>query len=167
MNAVLQRWNALGADEAAQQILPCCGSQAWARAMAARRPIADEGELLAASDKTWDNLAQSDWMEAFRSHPRIGEKHAASRTQSGEWSAEEQSRALADDDLNSALKQANRDYEERFGHIFIVCASGKSAREILESLRRRLRNDSTTELFEAAEQQRRITHIRLRKWLQD
>jgi 2-oxo-4-hydroxy-4-carboxy-5-ureidoimidazoline decarboxylase len=137
--------------------------------MAAHRPLLDETALLAASDETWQNLAQSDWLEAFQSHPRIGESHVpqVAPSQAATWSAHEQKRiADADAALKIALEEGNREYEQRFDRIFIVCATGKSATEILEILQRRLKNDAETELREAAEQQRQITQIRLRKWLQ-
>jgi len=175
---VLARWNRLPIDEAAKAILPCCGSISWARGMVDRRPLADEAALLAAASETWRNLAQSDWMEAFQSHPRIGESWSsslesqsppvlASRDQSVEWSVQEQ-RSVANSDaaVKNVLANANREYERRFDRVFIVCATGKSAPEILEILRRRLRNDAETELHEAAEQQRQIMEIRLTKWLQ-
>jgi OHCU decarboxylase len=167
-NPVLSRWNRLPIDEAMPTILPCCGSKAWALGMAARRPLADESALLAASNETWPNLAPSDWMEAFRSHPRIGESRPAQpqTAQSVEWSAQEQ-RDVEETDaaLKMALAEANREYERRFNRIFIVCATGKSATQILEIIGLRLNNDPETELREAAEQQRQITEIRLRKWL--
>ena len=112
-------------------------------------------------------------MEAFKSHPRIGESSAVQSTpnvsslvQSVEWSAQEQ-RDVTDADAatKTALADANREYERRFNHIFIACATGKSAAEVLEILRRRLNNDAETEFHEAAEQQRQITELRLRKWL--
>jgi 2-oxo-4-hydroxy-4-carboxy-5-ureidoimidazoline decarboxylase len=165
----LERWNCLPVEEAVSAILPCCGSKAWARGMAARRPLQDEAGVLAASDETWHNLAQSDWMEAFQSHPRIGESRArqAVASQAAAWSAQEQERVKdVGDTLRIALEEGNREYERRFDRIFIICATGKSAAEILEILRRRLRNDAGIELREAAEQQRQITQIRLRKWLQ-
>jgi 2-oxo-4-hydroxy-4-carboxy-5-ureidoimidazoline decarboxylase len=168
MSSVLARWNGMRDDEAAQEILPCCGSESWARAMVARRPIADESVLLATSDQVWKSLSESDWMEAFRSHPRIGESHppGAKSTRSVVWSGDEQRKAgTATEDVKAELAEANRAYEERFRRIFIVCANGKSAPEILENLRRRLQNDETTELHEAAEQQRQIARLRLEKWL--
>jgi OHCU decarboxylase len=169
----LARWNRLPIDEAMQAILPCCGSKAWAQGMVARRPFADEVALVAASNETWRSLTESGWMEAFQLHPRIGESRTSSpkpmsqTAQSVEWSAQEQ-RDVADAEaaMKIALAEANREYERRFNRIFIVCATGKSAPEILEILRRRLKNDADTELYEAAEQQRQITEIRLRKWLQ-
>jgi len=169
-NAALARWNRLPPDEALRTILPCCGSKAWAQEMVSRRPLENEAELLATSDQTWRNLTRSDWMEAFQSHPRIGESqpsHSAS-TQSVEWSAQEQSNvATAEAAVKTTLADANREYERRFNRTFIVCATGKSAQEILEILRRRLQNDAETELHEAAEQQRQIMQIRLGKWLQE
>jgi 2-oxo-4-hydroxy-4-carboxy-5-ureidoimidazoline decarboxylase len=166
---VLENWNRQPVEQAIGAIFPCCGSQAWARGMAAHRPLLDETALLAASDETWQNLAQSDWLEAFQSHPRIGESHVpqVAPSQAATWSAHEQKRiADADAALKIALEEGNREYEQRFDRIFIVCATGKSATEILETLQRRLKNDAETELREAAEQQRQITQIRLRKWLQ-
>jgi OHCU decarboxylase len=171
---VLAQWNGLPIDEAMRAILPCCGSKSWAQRMVARRPLVDEAALVAASDDTWRNLTRSDWMEAFHSHPRIGESRVSQSplgqsppARSVAWSAGEQRSAEgADADTKIALADANREYERRFNRIFIVCATGKSAPEILESLRRRLKNDAETEVQEAAEQQRQITEIRLRKWLQ-
>jgi OHCU decarboxylase len=169
-NTSLVRWNCLSADDAMQEILPCCGSRAWARGVVARRPFAEEAALLAASDEVWRNLTPADWMEAFHSHPRIGESRASSSqspAQSVEWSAQEQRKVEdADAVLKNALADLNREYERRFDRIFIVCAAGKSALEVLEILRRRINNDAETELHEAAEQQRQIMQIRLRKWLQ-
>jgi 2-oxo-4-hydroxy-4-carboxy-5-ureidoimidazoline decarboxylase len=173
MSALLARWNSLPAEDAVKEILPCCGSKAWASAMAGRRPFPDVTTLLAVSDETWSNLTAADWMEAFRSHPRIGESRPAQSApaESGSglsktWSAVEQQKvAAAGDAVKIALAEANQEYERRFHHIFIVCATGKSAPEILEILRRRLQNDEHTELCEAAEQQRQITHLRVKKWL--
>jgi OHCU decarboxylase len=172
-NSSLRQWNQLSVNEAMKVILPCCGSKAWARGMVARRPVIDETALLALSADTWRNLTRSDWMEAFQSHPRIGEsrpplvEHQPRSAQSVEWSTQEQ-RSMGDADAAAkiALAEANREYERRFDRIFIVCATGKSAAEILEILQRRLKNDAETELQEAAEQQRQITEIRLKKWLQ-
>ena len=170
-NDVLAQWNRLPADEAINAVLPCCGSRTWAEGMVARRPFADEAELLTASNETWRKVSPSDWMEAFRSHPRIGEKKpvmgSSAPGQSVEWSSQEQRDVTAADAAaKTALAEANREYERRFNRIFIVCATSKSAVEILEILRRRLKNGVETELHEAAEQQRQITELRLRKWLQ-
>ncbi len=168
MSDVLARWNRLPPNEAEYEILPCCGSREWARRMAVRRPLVDEAQVLAAAGEEWRNLGERDWDEAFRSHPRIGETRAAlpADAQSAEWSTQEQQdAAAAGDTAKIALAEANREYEERFKRIFIVCASGKTAPEILAILRRRLQNDAETELREAVEQQRQIIELRIRKWL--
>jgi len=166
MSRVLKRWNSLQVEAAVEEILPCCGSTAWARGMVAGRPLADEAALLAASEAVWGKLRESDWLEAFGSHPRIGESHgpASAPARSAAWSVEEQRKVGSD--LKVALATGNRAYEERFHRIFIVCAAGKSAPEILEILERRLGNDEAAELAETAEQQRLITQLRLKKWLQ-
>jgi 2-oxo-4-hydroxy-4-carboxy-5-ureidoimidazoline decarboxylase len=168
MNEVLARWNRLSAEEAAQEILPCCGSIAWARALVVRRPIDDDTALIARSDETWWGLGLSDWMDAFSKHPRIGELKAplAASVQSAAWSAQEQRNVTnVGESVQLALAEGNREYERRFDRVFIVCATGKSAPEILDILRKRLRNDVSAELREAAEEQRKITNIRLKKWL--
>jgi 2-oxo-4-hydroxy-4-carboxy-5-ureidoimidazoline decarboxylase len=169
INAVLARWNDLRETAAIAAILPCCGSTRWARELAQARPFVDESALFSLSDSTWLRLSANDWDEAFRSHPRIGEHKApaAATPQSAIWSDKEQSEVdSTDEEALSALARGNRLYEERFGRIFLVCATGKSAAQILEILTRRLENDPQTELRESAEQQRQITQIRLRKWLQ-
>jgi OHCU decarboxylase len=167
-NSLLARWNGLESEKAAEEILPCCGSRAWACGMAERRPVHDENALLAAHDDVCTRLSASDWMEAFRSHPRIGESHApaSAAPRSAAWSGEEQQRVTtAGEEIKIALAEGNRAYEERFHRIFIVCAAGKSPAELLEILQRRLRNDELAEFQEAAEQQRLIAQLRLRKWL--
>ncbi len=167
MNEVLVRWNSLDADAAAREVLPCCGSQAWAAALSAKRPIADEATLVEASTTVWWSLSGQAWREAFNSHPRIGQKQAASHAtaESRRWSAKEQQNVSSDDAAKSALQEANHRYEQKLGRIFIVCATGKSSAEILNILEARMQNDDATELREAAEQQSQITHLRLKKWL--
>ena len=167
MSEVLGRWNAAEREAAVEEILACCGSRVWAETMAARRPLAGVDELLEAARGIWWDLSDADWMEAFRSHPRIGgSSDAKASTKSREWSAQEQ-RNVADggDDVKMDLAQGNRAYEEHFGRIFIVCATGKAPSEILEILRSRLQNDDAAEMREAADEQRKITEMRLRKWL--
>ena len=168
MSEVLARWNALPRVEAEREILACCGSRTWAASMASKRPIRDEASLLAASEVAWQELREADWLEAFRSHPRIGETRAENTgpAQSSAWSAQEQQKAATGDEaVKMALMWGNREYEQKFGRIFIVCATGISAIEILEILRRRLHNDEATELRQAAEEQRKIMHLRLKKWI--
>ena len=164
----LDTWHAMSAEDAADAILPCCGSRAWARGLAARRPLATLPELLAASDASWWSLGEADWNEAFESHPRIGEReaHRSATGTSLAWSANEQGSAmLSDDDAKAKLAEGNRAYEAKFGRIFIVCASGKTAHDMLAILNRRMHNTAEAELQASAEQQREITHIRLQKWL--
>jgi 2-oxo-4-hydroxy-4-carboxy-5-ureidoimidazoline decarboxylase len=180
MNEVLARWNEAPVEAAAAEILPCCGSMVWAREMASRRPFQDDSALIATSDDIWRSLSKPGWVEAFRSHPQIGESRrgesriggskaqSSSIASSAAWAMEEQKKvADATDAIKIALMDGNREYEKKFGHIFIVCATGKSATEMLEILKRRMYNDEETELREAAEQQRQITRIRLRKWLRE
>ena len=136
--------------------------------MAALRPVLDEPSLLAASDEVWNALSVSDRLEAFRSHPRIGESLATAPAlaQSAVWSGEEQRKvASSGEEIKLAIAEANRAYEQRFHRTFIVCATGKSAPEILAILNRRLQNNDARELREAAEQQRQIAQIRLKKWI--
>jgi 2-oxo-4-hydroxy-4-carboxy-5-ureidoimidazoline decarboxylase len=169
MNSVLSRWNALDAESAAREVLPCCGSRAWAIALAANRPITDEPSLVEASSAIWLALTEDAWSEAFDCHPRIGQTHAPAHTtaESLRWSRQEQKASFSnDDDVRHSLADANRRYEQEFGRVFIVCASGKSASDILANLERRIQNDPETELREAAEQQRQITHLRLHRWLE-
>ena len=163
----LLRWNSLDAEGAAREILPCCGSRAWVDGMAAQRPFASAQQLLAASDAVWAALDEPAWREAFAAHPRIGQQDAPGATaQSLAWSGEEQCPAAGPDDAaRLALAEGNRQYEERFGRIFIVCAAGRSAAEILAILQRRMQNTAAAEMLEAAEQQRQITQLRLRRWL--
>ena len=169
-NRVLARWNALAVDAAESEIVPCCGSKAWAHQMAMARPFANEAALLSSSDNIWTSLAEADRDEALRSHPRLGEsKPSPSATaRSAAWSAQEQQHATgADEAAKFHLADANRQYENKFGRIFILCATGRSPAEILEALRRRMNNDPGAEFREAAEQQRQITRIRLKKWLNE
>jgi 2-oxo-4-hydroxy-4-carboxy-5-ureidoimidazoline decarboxylase len=168
MNVVLARWHALPRDEAALEVLSCCGSQAWAERLAAMRPFADEASLFAAADHCWQHLPEADWLQAFRSHPRIGEKHAQTKTTaaSAAWSSAEQSQMkAADAAILLRMQEGHRSYEERFGRIFIVCASGKQPAEMLQILEQRLGNDPAEELLESAAQQQQIMQLRLRKWL--
>jgi 2-oxo-4-hydroxy-4-carboxy-5-ureidoimidazoline decarboxylase len=168
-NKVLDRWNSLDPAIAAREALPCCGSQAWAAALASRRPIADEPSLINASTSIWLSLPEKAWQEAFDSHPRIGQTHAktSATEQSLRWSSQEQHEALTEDESTRyALQEANHRYEQKFGRIFIVCATAKTSAEMLDILEKRMKNDAATELREAAKQQRQITELRLHRWLE-
>lgn len=155
-------------DRASQLLSDCCGSTRWVSAMVARRPFGSVERVLAAADDTWRSLAPDDWREAFSHHPRIGERRAAAQQseRSAAWAAGEQAGVGgAPDDTRDALERANREYEKRFGYIYIVCASGRSADELLADATARLRNPPDVELAVAAEEQRRITRLRLEKLL--
>ena len=169
MNQSVNRLNELSANDAEAEFLKCCGSQRFASAMTAARPFANVNELLTKADSICWSLGSRDWLEAFRAHPKIGEKKAAAAQskEAREWSAQEQSgiRNAAADTM-AALAAGNRDYEQRFGFIFIVCATGKSSEEMLAILQARLQNDAETEIAVAAEEQRKITRLRLEKLLQ-
>jgi len=169
----IARLNALSMEEAQAELLKCCGSTNWARHMTQQRPFPTGGDamrrLLDSADRVWWDLGREDWLEAFSRHPRIGEKAAAkdASAETRRWSEEEQSGTRsAREQVLAALAKANRAYEQRFGYIFIVCATGKSSEEMLALLQQRLQNDPAAELRMAAEEQRRITHLRLQKLLQ-
>lgn len=169
MNQSLDQFNQLSADEAQAELLKCCGSQRWAQTLAAARPFAHAQELFAKGDEIWWSLTEADWLEAFRAHPKIGEKKAAAAQseQAQKWSAQEQSGAeSAAASVTDALADGNRAYQDRFGFIFIVCATGKTADEMLAILNQRLSNPPDVELRNAAEEQRKITQLRLAKLLQ-
>jgi len=166
---LLERFNRLPRQRALRSLLDCCGSKQWAKQMAARRPFAGEAELFGAADKTWSALAHEDWLEAFLHHPPIGETRAKAKQSAtaSHWSAKEQSSAQkAAPEVLEALTAQNRAYAEKFGYVFLICATGKGSEEILNALRRRLPNDPDTELRVAAEEQRKITRLRLEKLLE-
>jgi allantoicase len=163
----MQRLNWLTADEAATTLRACCGSTAWVQGMMARRPLPSLSDLLQAAEEVWSGLSPKDYLEAFAAHPRIGENQPATAPasrQAARWSDDEQAGVhSANQDVQAGLLQGNRDYEARFGHIYIVCATGKSAPEMLALLQHRLANPPAVELAVAAEEQRKITRLRLHK----
>ena len=131
-------------------------------------PFRHEAELLRAADEIWWRLSPEDWLEAFRSHPKIGEQKAAAATSaaSRSWSSKEQAGiSEASADTKELLAELNRRYEEKFGFIYIVCATGKSSEDLLSILQQRLSNDPETELRIAAGEQAKITDLRLHKLL--
>ncbi|MCA1613844.1 MAG: 2-oxo-4-hydroxy-4-carboxy-5-ureidoimidazoline decarboxylase [Acidobacteria bacterium] len=168
MRQGIERLNNLSSDEAAAGLSKCCGSSRWAREVASRRPFRHAGELLNVADEVWSSLDPRDWLEAFSHHPQIGGRRAeaAQTAEERAWSAEEQSGvSAADGETRDELARLNREYEEKFGHIFIVCATGKTPAEMLSLLRARLPNERAAELRVAAEEQRRITRLRIEKLL--
>lgn len=168
MNLILDTFNGLDNDAALASLMSCCASHRWALSVATLRPFKDEEALFTIADFIWNKMQEPDWMEAFRAHPRIGErKPAQASAQSKEWSSQEQAAIHSSHaEILAELASENLRYEKQFGFMYIVCATGKSAEEMLAILQTRLANDRHTELREAAEQQRQITQIRLRKWLQ-
>lgn len=161
--------DAMPEQQSTTLLAACCGSSQWVSAMVARRPFRSRDAILSAADQIWGSLSPADWLEAFSHHPRIGErKSAAPPSERGTaWAVGEQSGVeRADGDVRAALAAANREYEERFGYIYIVFATGKSAEEMLAVARARLRNDPDVEIRMAAEEQRKITRLRLDKLLE-
>jgi OHCU decarboxylase len=162
----LDQFNQLARAEAIISLRTCCGSQRWAKAVADQRPFADLDSVLRSASEVWFQLEKSDWLEAFASHPKIGEKKAQAQQSEQEqrWSEQEQSGAsLATEEAIRRLAQLNREYEERFGFIYIVCAAGKNVEEMLELLSSRIANDPALEIRSAAGEQAKITELRLRK----
>ncbi|MDT4953534.1 MAG: allantoicase [Acidobacteriota bacterium] len=169
MREALEEMNALSTEEAEAELLKCCGSTLWARRMADERPFHDLQKLLASADSIWWALDEEDWLEAFSRHPKIGEKESA-RAQARAaqaWSEQEQSGThSADEETRRELAAANREYERKFGYIYIICATGKTADEMLAILKRRLLNEPDKEIRVAAEEQLKIMHLRLQKMLE-
>ena len=140
-------------------MLDCCGSERWVHAMLLRRPFRDFSSLEDAASHIWWSLDPADWLEAFSKHPRIGE-HANPNS----WSADEQSGMnTAGGALSTLMTELNRRYEEKFGWMFIVCATGKTAEQMRDMLENRLTNDSAAEVRVAACEQAMITALRLKK----
>jgi OHCU decarboxylase len=166
----IEQLNLLSSSEAEDELLKCCGSKTWARRVTAERPFESVDDLIAEADRIWWALEPADWLEAFHSHPKIGEKKAAAKiaARSQRWSEDEQSGiSNSAQQTLDALAELNRAYEEKFGYIFIVCASGKRSDEMLAILRQRLENNPNEELLIAAGEQARITQLRLRKLIDE
>jgi OHCU decarboxylase len=177
----LEDLNTLPDAAAVALLLRCCGSMRWARLMAGKRPFTSIAQAAGEADQVWTSLRAEDWLEAFAAHPRIGDSGTGSGAKDMpgaltrgdgeiallEWGpGAEQSRvSSAGSALRDRLAAANREYEARFGYIFIVCATGKSAEEILAALERRMTNSPGDELVVAAAAQGEITRLRLGKLL--
>lgn len=168
MTLTLARLNQLPPAEAAERFRACCGSSRWVELMVTRRPFATVEALLTAADESWRSTGPADWDEAFAHHPRIGERRPAAQvsTTARTWSEGEQGGvAQSDARTRAALAEAGAAYERRFGRIYIVCAAGRSAGELLADIEARLGNDPEREHAVAAEEQRKITRLRLRTLL--
>jgi 2-oxo-4-hydroxy-4-carboxy-5-ureidoimidazoline decarboxylase len=162
----VQSLNNMPPDTARAALLRCCGSRRWADAMTACRPFASPDKAYQAADKVWSGLDRTDWLEAFAAHPRIGDLDSLRKkfaTTADLASGEQAGVTGAGEDVIRALADGNSEYEAKFGHIFIVCATGKTAAEMLAILRERLPNDPDTELRIAAAEQAKITRLRLEK----
>ncbi len=160
--------DACSADHVLQQLRACCGASAWCQAMLSMRPFGNPTRVHQCADAAFDSLTEADWIEAFGCHPKIGDLKSLQLKFAGnrQWSGSEQSgTAAADQRTIAELAKRNRDYESRFGYIFIVCATGKSAKQMLDLLIARLPNDRQTELRIAAAEQRKISHLRIDKLL--
>jgi allantoicase len=160
--------NSLTAEDAAKELLQCCGSRRWTEQMSSDRPYSTLEALLTQADQVWWALTPDDWLEAFRSHPKIGEKKAGNKVsaQSQQWSGQEQAGvSSASQQTVDSLAELNLAYEQKFGFIFIICATGKTSEEMLAALKERLAHDSDTELRLAAAEQAKIIELRLKKLL--
>lgn len=167
MNEVAVHLDALAEGGARAALHRCCASNAWVDAMLRERPFRSDERLFAAADRIWAGLAPRDWREAFAGHPRIGERAKASHAATANWSTAEQSGMnSAAEETARALAEGNQRYEATFGHVFLICATGKSADEMLRSLNERICNPPEVELRNAAEQQALITRLRLKKLVQ-
>ena len=160
MTLTISELDAMSEQEVAAVFRECCGASRWVDGMTDRRPFRSRDAVFKAADEEWDQCTERDWVEAFSHHPRIGDRSAQ-----GIASSEQSGARTATEEVRSELARANEAYEKKFGHIYIVCATGKTATEMLDIARQRMQNDSTTELRVAAEEQRKIMHIRLEKLL--
>ncbi len=164
----IQSLNTLPIDQANHLFLQCCTSEKWIEKMVASRPFTDSNSLRDTADNIWKHLSEKDYLQAFEGHPKIGDVGSlkAKYANSKELASGEQSGASsATDEIIAELANSNSEYEEKYGFIFIVCATGKSAREMLALLQGRLNNDRQKELKIASEEQRKIFHLRLEKLL--
>jgi len=155
-------------EQAQHTFMQCCTSSTWVNAMVQARPFSDEITISKQADLAWQELEESDYLEAFEGHPKIGDVNSlrAKYANTKELAGNEQGLVKeANDDVLEVLSQGNADYEEKFGFIFIVCATGKSAKEMSDLLQARLPNNKKTELINAAEEQRKIFQLRIDKAL--
>jgi len=165
----VRRISDLPDDEAGAELRACCAAPRWVERMLSQRPFKDADEVFESAERIWWDLDQADWLEAFAAHPRIGEKPVGEleNLRAGEWAVAEQSgMAAASADVKTRIAEANRDYEAKFGWIYLVCATGKSAEEMVAFARQRMTNDPAAELRVAAAEQAKITRLRLVKLLE-
>ncbi len=164
----LEQLNSCTAEQATHTFMQCCTSSTWVKAMVQARPFVDNIAIAKFADLAWQDLEKADYLEAFEGHPKIGDVSSlrAKYANTKELAGNEQGLVKhANDDVLKALAQGNADYQAKFGFIFIVCATGKSAKEMSDLLQTRLPNNKTQELLNAAEEQRKIFQLRITKVL--
>jgi 2-oxo-4-hydroxy-4-carboxy-5-ureidoimidazoline decarboxylase len=156
-------------EQAEEALLRCCGSQSWANKMVQSRPFGSLEAMQNKAGQIWEDLQVPDWLEAFEHHPRIGDRQAVAArfASTRDWSANEQAGAEeAEKDILDRLASGNEKYSQRFGYVFLVCATGKSALEILNILESRINNSPEEELQIAQQEQQKIMLLRLDKMFQ-
>ncbi|MFG1701775.1 2-oxo-4-hydroxy-4-carboxy-5-ureidoimidazoline decarboxylase [Nonomuraea sp. M3C6] len=168
MLIALDAFNARSPSDAEEELLACCASRAFAGKVAALRPYQDLGELAAAAGAAVRELGWAEVLEALAAHPRIGER-AGGDGRDAAWSRQEQSGLESEpaDELREALAAGNRAYEERFGHVYLICATGLTGAQMLARLRERLRNDEATERGVVRDELAAITRLRIAKWMEE
>jgi 2-oxo-4-hydroxy-4-carboxy-5-ureidoimidazoline decarboxylase len=166
----LHELNTLTVPQLKEELMKCCSSSAWVNKMLPFFPADDLVELLEDAEEQWYKCSEEDWKEAFAHHPKIGDVEALKKkfASTAKWAAGEQSGVnTASQQAIEALAKGNEEYEKKFGYIFIVCATGKSAGEMLETLQARLKNDPKDEIEIAGDEQNKITKLRLEKLVED
>ena len=164
----LKELNNLPENEALKQFSICCGAYKWVEQMRNCRPFQNKNELLKMAEETWFSLSGQDWLEAFSHHPKIGNiRSLQSKFQKTAKLSESEQKSIShvSEDILKEIAEGNQLYEKKFGYIFIVCATGKTAEEMLALLNERLKNDPEAELLIAAKEQNKITRLRLEKLL--
>ncbi len=160
----LSKLNSLEPDLAKENFHRCCGSYVWAERMTNLRPFESVTDLFVKADAVWFSLKKQDFLEAYSHHPQIGDASALKAN----WTSQEQTGvSFADENTLKALSQGNKEYFSKFGFVFLICATGKQASEMLESLQKRLQNDLETEIKNASLETSKITRIRLEKLLSE
>jgi 2-oxo-4-hydroxy-4-carboxy-5-ureidoimidazoline decarboxylase len=165
----LHEFNILPKEKVREELTKCCGSRAWVERMLPFVPAEDMVELLEDAEEQWWKCSPDDWKEAFAHHPRIGDMDSLKKkfASTASWAADEQAGVKgASEETLKVFAEANKMYEEKFGYIFIVCATGKTAEEMLGMLELRLKHDPAEELEIAADEQNKITKLRIEKMLE-
>jgi 2-oxo-4-hydroxy-4-carboxy-5-ureidoimidazoline decarboxylase len=160
----LQEFNSLSKKEAFENLFRCCGSTHWANEVMENFPFTSVEELKSISDQIWMQCDKKDWLEAFSHHPKIGERPGQKHESTATWAGDEQSgMKAADEKTKSELALLNAEYEETFGYIYLICATGKTSEELLSILKVRINNEASIELQISATEQNKITHLRIDK----